>query len=569
MKRAILFINILIVASMLLSACATPTPEIVKEIVTQVVKETVVQKEIVKETVIVEGTPQVVEKEVTKIVEVEKVVTATPEEKPKKKLKWAFGMVTNCLDPAFQTGGPDSMHISNIFNSLVEHKPGTLGEVNPGLADRWEVSEDGLVYTFYLHPGVKWQEGYGDFTAEDVKYSWERIIDPETLARGGAVFARPFKSIEVVDPLTLRVTLEYPNAPFLNMIAHTPAARIVNKRAVEERGDEHCIKPVGTGPYRVVEAEVGGGVIMEAFDDYFKGRPAIDEVEYVVMPEESVVVLALKAGEVDFIVVREPANIKMLRGEPDVFVNVDEDFPGGLYALWLNNSRKPFDDVRVRRALMHAIDRETLVPEATEGMITRVAHAVIPSTMLGYTEDVVKYEYDPLKAKALLAEAGYPDGFKVTADSMKTAFNPVVLTMVQSYWKEVGVDLEINFIDRAAIRQHQSEGNYDITVSSPTRAESDLILNYFKCDAFPPGPNMALYKGPDWYCEMIDAQSREADVQKRSEMIERIQKQIAEDCPIMLLWHPAEVTAARTYVTGLIPNMETWKAYFFLMDIEK
>jgi peptide/nickel transport system substrate-binding protein len=566
MKRAILFINILIVASMLLSACATPTPEIVEKVVTQVVKETVVQKEVVKETVIVEGTPQVVEKEVTKIVEVEKVVTPAPEEKEKKKLTWAVAMGTNCLDPAFQTGLPDYDNIMNIYNGLVAHKPGSLTEVSPDLATRWDISDDGLVYTFHLRPGVKWDQGYGELTAEDVKYSWERIIEAENGERGGHRLAM-VESIEAVDPLTVKVTLKYPFPPFLINMAHSGTFKIVNKKAIEERGEDYCLNPVGTGPYRVVWAETNGGVLLEANEDSFMGRPVIDEVEMRVTPEESVAVLALKAGEIDFMIVREPANIKVLREEPDVFVNADENFSASIYALWTNNSREPLGDVRVRRALIHALDRETMVREATEGMLSLVAHSIVPPSLLGHTNDVDKYEYDPEKAKALLAEAGYPDGFKITADSMKTAFNPVMLTMVQSYWKEIGVELEINYLDRASIRQHQSEGSFDITVSNPTRAEVDQIMDSFRCGNIPPaGPNYAHYKGP---CELIETQASELDTSKRVEMLKEIQKRIATDAPVVPLWYPVEVTAARTYVKGLVPNLGWWTTMFWLFDIEK
>ena len=499
----------------------------------------------------------------------EEAVAAAPSLEP-KKLTWAFSMGTNCLDPAHQTGSPDYENLHNIYSGLVAHKPGSLTDVSPDLAESWEISDDGLVYTFHLRSGVKWQEGYGDFTAEDVKYSWDRTMDPEEAAGGSPVLQNSVESVEIVDPLTVRVTLNKPSPPFLIMVAHTPNTYIVNKKAIEERGDDFCLNPIGTGPYRVVAAESNAGVTLEAFDDYYGGRPAIDMVELRVVPEESVAVLALKAGEIDFMIVRDPANIASLfKAGPDIVVNADPQFSASTYALWLNNTREPFSDVRVRHALIHAIDRDTLAREATEGMVTSGAYSIMPPSLIGHTTDVVRYEYDPEKAKALLAEAGYPDGVKISVDSMQTAFNPIMLTIVQAYWREVGVDLEINFLDRAAIRQHQSEGNYDITVSNPTRAEADLIIDYYRCDAFPPGRNMNLYKAPDEICELMDAQIAEMDYDKRVEMLEKIQQQIAIDAPNVPLWYVSEVTAARSYVTGLIPNLGRWQPRFWLFDIEK
>ena len=506
--------------------------------------------------------------EPTEIPEVEPTEAEEPAAEP-KRLVWAFSMGTNCLDPAYQTGTPDSANLRNIYSSLVTHHPDTLAEVKPDLAEDWEVSEDGLQYTFHLRSGVKWQGGYGELTAEDVKYSWDRIMDPETAARGATVFD-PVESIEVIDPLTVRLNMKRPHAPFLTMLAHTVGASIVNQEAIEERGDDYCLNPIGTGPYQVVSAQTNGGVVMKRHEEYFGERPAIDEIELRVIPEENVSVLALKDGEIDYMIVREPANIAdLLNAGPEIVVNADTDFSASFYALWTNNTREPLDDVRVRRALIHAIDRDTLATEATEGLITEPAHSVLPPSLFGHTDDVRKYEYDVEKAKDLLAEAGYADGFTLTADSMKTAFNPIMLTIVQQYWKEAGVDLEINFLDRAAIRQHQGEGNYDITVSNPTRAEADLILDYFRCDNFPPGPNMALYKAPDEICELMDAQATELDSQKRAEMLDRIQQQIALDAPVVPLWYPVEVTAARDYVKGLIPNLGGWQTRFYYFDIEK
>ena len=138
-----------------------------------------------------------------------------------KTLTFAYAQTITCLDPAFQTGTPNSNLTDNLFNGLVTHKPGTLTEVAPDLAESWEVSDDGLVYTFNLRPGVQWQSGYGELAAADVVYSWERILNPDTAARGGTLLA-PVESIEAVDDLTVQVTLKAPNAPFLVNIRSLP-----------------------------------------------------------------------------------------------------------------------------------------------------------------------------------------------------------------------------------------------------------------------------------------------------------------------------------------------------------
>jgi ABC-type transport system substrate-binding protein len=484
----------------------------------------------------------------------------------KKVLNWSFSQSVACLDPAFQTGGTDSMLLDNIYNKLVKHNNYSLETVDPDLAESWEVSDDGLVYTFHLRQGVQWQKGYGEVTAQDVVWTWERAMDPDVGARGASVLA-PVTSVEALDDYTVQVTLDSVNAPFLINIAHAPVTDIVNQQAVEDGGEDYCLNPVGTGPYQIVEADTSGTAILEAFDDHFNGRPAIDEVVFHFIPDETVAVLALKSGEIDYMIVREPANIVSLKDDPSVQLIADEQFAASVYALWLNNTREPFDDIRVRRALIHAIDRETLVREATEGFLTQVAHSVIPPSLLGHTEDVMHYDYDPELAIQLLQEAGYDGGdITISAQAMQTAFNPIMLTIVQEYWADVGVNLEIEYMERAALREKQGNGDYDITISNPTRAETDLLLEFFRCENFPPGPNFALYEGP---CDLINEQARELDQDKRVEMIVQIQQQIAEDAPIVPLWYPVEVTAASNRVTGLVPNLGSWTPFFYLFDLEQ
>jgi peptide/nickel transport system substrate-binding protein len=484
----------------------------------------------------------------------------------KKVLNWSFSQLVACLDPAFQTGGTDSMLLDNIFNKLVRHNSFSLETVDPELAESFEISDDGTVYTFHLRQGVQWQKGYGEFTAQDVVYTWERVMDPDTGARGASVLA-PVTSIEALDDYTVQVTLDAPNAPFLINIAHAPVTDIVNEQAVADLGDDFCLNPVGTGPYQIVEADTSGTAIMEAFDDHFKGRPAIDEVVFHHIPDESVAVLALKSGEIDYMIVRDPINIVTLKDDPSVQLIADEQFAASMYALWLNNSREPFDDIRVRRALIHAIDRETLVREATEGFLTQVAHSVFPPSLLGHTQDVTQYEYDPELAKQLLEEAGYGEGATITvaAQAMQTAFNPIMLTIVQEYWAEVGVTLEIEYLERAAIRENQGNGDYDITISNPTRAEVDLLLEFFRCQNLPPnGRNFSFYTGA---CDLMEEQARTIDQADRVDLLVQIQKQIAEDAPIVPLWYPVEVTAASNRVTGIVPNLGSWTPFFFLYDL--
>ncbi|MGQ0569624.1 MAG: ABC transporter substrate-binding protein [Armatimonadota bacterium] len=487
-------------------------------------------------------------------------------QRPRKRLVWASALATGCLDPALSNRLPDWNNTMNIYSQLVTHKPGTLTEVAPDLAERWTVSQDGTVYTFFLRAGVKWHEGFGELSAQDVKYSWERILDPNTRAVSNTDL-RPVKSIDVVDPRTVRVTLDAPSPGWLTSVANSAFTAIVNRRAVEERGASHCIRPIGTGPYRVVRAEPRGGVVLAAHEEYFGSRPPIDDVEFRVIPEEAVSVLALRSGDIDMMIVREYANIALLGRVANVAVNADAKSASSTYMLWLNNTRKPFTDVRVRRAMIHALDRKTMVVKVTETLSTRVAHSAVPPTLFGFTEDIPKYEFDRARARQLLREAGFPNGFKTSVIALNTAYHPAAVTIAQAMWKQVGVDVEINLMDQPAIRPRQRTGDFDITISDPTNAEVSQTLQWFDPRNVP-GQNLALYKGRG-LDRLIDAQARETDPQKRAAILKRIQQQIASDAPGVPLWNTIQVTAARTNVKGLIPNMAWWQTRFWLMDIDR
>jgi ABC-type transport system substrate-binding protein len=235
--------------------------------------------------------------------------------------------------------------------------------------------------------------------------------------------------------------------------------------------------------------------------------------------------------------------------------------------LWLNNTRKPFTDVRVRRALVHATDRRTLVLRVTEGLIGRVAHSAVPPSLFGFTEDVPKYGFDRVRARRLLTEAGYPDGIKTSVIALNTAYHPATVTIVQSMWKQVGVDLEINLMDVPAIRPRQRSGDFDITISDPTNAEVSQTLQWFDPRNVP-GQNLALYKGAGMD-RLIDAQAREVNPQRRAAILKQIQQQIASDAPGVPLWYTLQVSAARNNVKGLIPNLGWWQTRIWLMDIDR
>jgi peptide/nickel transport system substrate-binding protein len=507
---------------------------------------------------------------VTAALWVQTAVNAGPAQ-GRKKLVFSITVGIGSLDPLSFQGSSDSIILDNVFSGLVRHKPGTVAEVDPDLAERWTISPDGKVYTFFLRRNARWHDGYGAVTAQDVKYTWDRVRDPRNRSVSADTLA-PVETVDAVDQYTVRVTLKDRYYPFLVNIAHDWGTFIVNQRAVDERGAAFRLRPVGSGPYRVVRAESRGGAQLEAFDEYWGGRPKIDDVELRVVPEEAVATLAMLNREIDYEIVRDPANIRALRrieaAGRGIVVNMDENFSASMFALWLNGKRKPFDDVRVRRALIHAIDRQAVVARVNDGLVNRVAHSVVPPSLFGFTENVRRYSYDVSLAKRLLTEAGHANGFTVKAMGQNT--NPLfapTLTIVQAMWAQVGVRLEPEILDRGIVRQRQANGDYDITLSNPTRTEVDALLQFFHSKFSPPAGTAFTYYGA--VDNLIDQQARVGSRAEREGLLRTIQQRIAEDVPAIPLWYPLETTASRDYVVGHIPNIGWWRAQFWRMDIKR
>jgi peptide/nickel transport system substrate-binding protein len=390
----------------IIAGCAqTTTPEVVEQVVTQVVPQ------IVKETVIVEGTPQVVEKEVTKVVEVEVVVTATPPAVPQRTVVVAFGQDAPSLDPQLSATSM-AVNVSNtMFDTLVRRDTQTMNLV-PGLAESWEIV-DPVTYVFKLREGVRFHNGE-EFTASDVVFTFERLFENEDLTvRRHAVST--IESFEAIDDYTVQFNLKAPNAPFL---ARLPTFHIIPEDYIKAvGGEEFNRQPVGTGPYKFVEWVHDDHLTLEANEDYWDGAPEIKHVQFKPIPEDSTRVAALLAGEVDVIENVPAEDVPRLIKDEDVRLEMTTD--NYHYFIQMNSNEPPFDNVLFRKAVNYAIDWDTIL-QLFGGYAFRVPIPLIPG-IFSYEENAdylmqFAYDYDPAKARELLAEAGYPDGVEVTLD---------------------------------------------------------------------------------------------------------------------------------------------------------
>lgn len=352
------------------------------------------------------------------------------------------------LDPHVSTKSHDKVVFGMMFNGLVRFAPGSMAadRIEPDLAESWERSDDGLVWTFKLRQGIRFHGGYGELTAADVVYSLTRAGDPGRSAVSSDYAS--FESVEAPDDYTVRITLKEAVPSLLGLVANYHGGNIVSEKAAEALGEGFKTNPVGTGPFAFEELADGQYLRLVAHEDYFRGRPKIDRISYRYIPATSARELAFQNGELDiFLGTREDRWVKRMQGSGIAEVDVFE--PGELRTLHLNASMKPFDDLRVRQAVAHAVNREELVA-FMGAAVARPNAAPVPAGYLGHAAGIEGLPHDPDRARALLAEAGFPGGFTAKVHITERTALLVPMQVIQAQLAKVGIKLELEVVEHSA-----------------------------------------------------------------------------------------------------------------------
>ncbi len=365
------------------------------------------------------------------------------------------------LDPAIGYDWQNWSMIKSIFDSLMDYEPGTT-TLRPGLAESYDVSDDGMTFTFYLRPGVMFHNGR-EMTAEDVKYSLDRVTNPETLSPGAGFFASidgydamtdgsatSLSGVTVVDPLTVQIQLSRPDATFLHVMALNFSS-VVPQEAVEAADGDFGHMPVGTGAFQLGEWTTGQRLVLTRNEDYWReGLPYLDSVTFEVGQEPIVALLRLQNGEVD--VPGDgipPAKFQEVMADPDQAARVVEGGQLQTGYITLNTTMPPFDNVDVRRAINMAINKDRIVQLINGRAIP--ATQPLPPSMPGYTEGYAGFAYDPDAARALLADAGFADGFETELYVMNTDPNPRIAQAIQQDLAAIGITASIQSLAQANV----------------------------------------------------------------------------------------------------------------------
>lgn len=443
------------------------------------------------------------------------------------------------LDPTSAAAGAiDSVLYSNVFEGLTRFTGD--GAIVPGLAESWEISDDGLTYTFTLRSGVTFHDGTA-MDAEDVKFSLDRILAEDSANAQKALYAA-ISSVEVVDPQTVRLTLSEPNGNMLFNLAWGDAV-IVATESIENIKQT----PIGTGPFKFDLWNQGDRIEMSRYDGYWGDAPALDKATFKFISDPTAAFAAVMAEDVDvFSGFPAPENLPQFEADPrfQVLVGSTE----GETILSTNNKQAPFDDVRVRQALAHAIDRQAIIDGAMFGYGTPIGTHFAPHNP-AYVDLKDGSAFDPDKARALLAEAGLPDGFETTLHLPPPSYARRGGEIIAAQLAEVGIKAEIINVEWAQWLETVFRGkNFGLTIVSHTEPM-----------------DIGIYANPDYYFQYDNAAFQEliatlnstTDPEARAALMGDAQRIIAEEAVNGYLFQLAQLSVAKAEIQGLWTNAPT------------
>ncbi len=437
----------------------------------------------------------------------------------------------------------------NIFSGLTSYD-GQTGEIIPDLATSWE-TPDNKTWTFRLREGVQFQKDFGEMTSEDVIYSYTRILDEATASPYRNTLASVVR-MEAPDPYTVVIELEAPNGGFLHTVANYHQGQIVSRRAIEEAGDQVRWQPVGTGPFYLESIDVTSQIVLKRHEAYFRGAAPIETIVFNIIKDEATSTIALRNGEVDLVMrANREENLTTLRAE-GFTMNSVMDYAVALKVL--NPEFAPFADVRVRHAIMHAIDYEAITG-AISPSLTQATGSILLPWMPVYSENVPTYPYDPDRARALLAEAGYADGF--TFQHLGTSAQGV--TELQQFeidfLSQVGLDMQMELVDTPTFNQRRNAGEFQMATRLLPAIDPDLILfSYLHPDnTVPGGLNGARYNNPR-VTELLEAARAEVDPATQLALYEELQQIVMTDLPYVPSYANNVFWPGKPAVTGVHIN---------------
>lgn len=476
------------------------------------------------------------------------------------------------LDPALETDGESFKVCDNIYETLVTYAPGTT-EVIPQLARDWTVSEDGLDWVFHLRTDVRFHDGT-PFDADAMLFSLGRQFFPDhpfhKLAAGSYQYWKDMGMDDIIADMSVRddstfvIRLAEPNAPFLSNLGMNFCAA-VSPTAVRTHGDDYFKNPVGTGPFRLVEWLKDERIVLARNEAYWGPPAGLDRLVFRSISDPSVRYLELRSAALHGMDNVSPEFLDELRADDQIQLLTQPGMNIGYLAM--NLEKPPYDDRRVRLAVNHAVNKQSLVDNFYGGLAV-AAKNPIPPMMWSYNDDIEPYAYDPARARQLLAEAGFPDGFETELWAMPAPrpYMPQpekIAQAIQADLAQVGIRARIVSLEWATYLDKVFNGQHDMCLLGWTGDNGDpdnfLYVLLDKTAATKPAQNVAFYKSDELH-ELLMSARISTDLDRRTQLYREAQTVIHRDAPWVPLVHATQTAAFRKGVDGfyLHPTGSKW-----------
>lgn len=459
--------------------------------------------------------------------------SAPAEEGPEGEIIIAQGVDATTLDPNMHAETPTNNVNIQMYDSLLMRD--AEGELFPGLAKSYENLDDNT-WEFELREGVTFHNGE-PFTAEAVKFTLDRILDPENSSPQFSHISA-IEEVRVVDDFTVQIIT---SKPFPTLPSQLVARQIVPPEYTRENGADHLASnPVGTGPYKFVEWTRDERILLTANEDYWRGTPKIKDVVFRVIPESSTRIAELQTGSVDIIVNVPPHQADTLEGQEDTYVSRAPS-TRVIFVGMVTTEDGPLADKRVRQALNYGVDVEAIIDNVLMGNGVPLQGQPVAEMSLGFNSDVDSYDYDPQRARELLAEAGYSDGLSLSMDSPSGRYlmDKEAAQAVAGQLEEIGVDIELNIQEWGVyvekIMSRQLSGLFLLGWGNTTFDADATVYPFFRT-----GQTFCYYEDPEMD-EMLDLARETMDMELREERFNEVMAVLSEEAPWLYLHQQMDV----------------------------